>query len=125
MIVSIPNQRQPIKKELDLDLLTFVERHATNPVRWDIVAFFGGNPNGQITAEAVAQQVSVPPTTVNRELDELVVLGLLEPKQVNGALAYCLTGYEPLRQAALRFATQMDRSSFFLSGATPPGKGAL
>jgi DNA-binding MarR family transcriptional regulator len=116
---TIPSEQDSfvtIENELDLDLLTFVERYATTPVRWDLVVFFGCKPQRQETVEAIAHQMGWRFSLVHRELDELVMLGLLEQIHNNGGLLYRLTRYKPLREAALRFAARF--------GQVPSSNGA-
>lgn len=100
-----------IDNELDIDLLAFVERYASTPVHWDLVTFFGIEPQRQASADAIARRMSWPPAVLHRELDELVVLGLLEQVNTNGSPQYRLTGYKPLRDAALHFAARLDQST--------------
>ena len=37
-------------KEIDLDLLVFVERYVTNLLKWDLLTFFGNHPHEKKSA---------------------------------------------------------------------------
>ncbi|MDE3091223.1 MAG: hypothetical protein KGJ80_17785, partial [Chloroflexota bacterium] len=43
--------------EIDVELLAFAERYATNLARWDLLLYFGQNPTARDSARGIARQV--------------------------------------------------------------------
>ncbi len=64
-------------KEIDIEFLTFVERYATNLARWDVLVFFGENPTLEENASAIASRLGRPEHPIEKELNDLVYLGVL------------------------------------------------
>lgn len=90
-------------KEVDVDLLAFVERYATGAVKWDIIAFFGENPYTGDTARSIAQRVGRSLDIVLPELIDLAMVGLLERIKIDGAVVFQLTREQALRQTTFNF----------------------
>jgi len=95
-------------KELDLDLLVFVERYATNLLKWDLLTYFGRHPDETRTAPEIASLLGRSERVLRPELGDLVMLGLLE--QTNGAASprYRLTHNHPLRSLIQKFARPLN-----------------
>ena len=91
-------------KEIDLDLLVFVERYATNLLKWDLLTFFGAYPDDQKTAEEITSQIGRNFRAVRSELGDLVILGVLRKWGVNGHPLYQLTNDHVLRSQVIKFA---------------------
>ncbi len=90
--------------EIDLELFTFVERYATNNLRWDIILLFGSQPEAELTPEEIARQVrrAVYPTT--KELDDLTYLRVLVRSYSPERTTYRLTRRANVRRTAIRLA---------------------
>jgi len=82
-MTSSQNRRGP-EKEVDVDLLVFIERYASDLLKWDIISFFAQNPDLYDTADNIAQHVGRNPRAVRPELGDLVILGILEWGHLNG-----------------------------------------
>jgi DNA-binding MarR family transcriptional regulator len=91
-------------QEIDVELFTFIERYATNLVRWDLLIFFGRHPAMRLEAPQVAQHIGRPPRLVQKELDDLVYLGIVRVYQSDGQVQYGLTRSTSTRRAVIRMA---------------------
>jgi hypothetical protein len=91
-------------KEIDLDLFVFVERYATNLLKWDLLTFFGAYPDDEKTAEEIAGLLGRNYRAVRSELGDLVILGVLRQGGNNGNPAYQLTNDHILRGQVIKFA---------------------
>lgn len=95
-------------KELDVPFLVFVERYATDLLRWDILAFFARNPNFCAPEAGIAQQIGRSVHSVRPELGDLALLGILDqlqPEEVQPL--YRLTSQPQLRRMILKFADHL------------------
>jgi hypothetical protein len=93
-----------LTEEIDLDLLVFIERYATNLLKWDLLTFFGNHPEEKMNAEEVAKRVGRSYKAVRSELGDLAILELLHKSSENGQSAYQLTCDSFLRSQVIRFA---------------------
>jgi hypothetical protein len=108
-MTSFQNRRGPTK-EVDVDLLVFIERYANDLLKWDLISFFAQNPDLYDTADNVAQHVGRNPRVVRSELGDLVMLGVLEGDRLDGNQVYQLTQRADLRSLALKFAQHLNRT---------------
>lgn len=106
-MTSIQAHERP-GKEVDIDLLVFVERYASDLLKWDIISFFARNPNLFDTADNVAHRIGRDPRVVRSELGDLVILGVLEWDNLDGDCIYRLTKRSDLRGLALKFARHLN-----------------
>lgn len=99
------NPLQPPAKEVDVDFLVFVERYATDLLKWDILTFFGHNPNFYGTTEEIAQNLGRSSQSLRPELGDLALLGILrQTAQDDHQTYYQLTTEPTLRRLTLKFA---------------------
>lgn len=99
---------QPPNREVDVDFLVFIERYATDLLKWDILAFFAQNPRLSPTAAEVAQQIGRSIYSVRPELGDLVLTGILEHAPAsNGHIQYQLTPEPALRRVISKFSYQL------------------
>jgi hypothetical protein len=99
---------QPPTKEVDVDFLVFVERYATDLLKWDILAFFAHNPNFCASASKIAQHIGRSSHSVRPEVGDLMLLGVLEQvPSSNGQVLYQLAKEPGLRRVISKFATQI------------------
>jgi hypothetical protein len=95
----------PPSREIDVAFLVFVERYASDLLRWDILSFFAQHPDMYASASQVAQKVGRSPHSVRPELGDFVLLGILNQRQLHqGPTLYRLTEAPHLRKLALKFA---------------------
>ena len=106
---SVQRSQAPIK-EVDVDLLVFIERYAKDLLKWDLISFFARNPNLYDTAENVARRIGRNPRVIRPELSDLAMLGVLERNSLNSTHIYQLTQHPDLRRLALRFARHLNGS---------------
>lgn len=90
--------------EIDLELFTFVERYATNLVRWDIVLFFGKNPETDWTAEEIAARLNRGRLATTKELDDLTYLRVLVRRYTPERTSYRLSKRASIRRSAMQLA---------------------
>ena len=99
---------QPPTKEVDVDFLVFVERYATDLLKWDILALFAHNPNFCAPASKIAQRIGRSTYSIQPELGDLALLGILEQTPgENDQTLYQLTQKPHLRRVILKFANQL------------------
>ncbi len=91
-------------QEIDVELFTFIERYATNLVRWDLLLFFGRHPAMHLEAHQVAQRIGRSPRLVQKELDDLVYLGIVRLYRTESQVRYGLTRATATRRAVIRMA---------------------
>ncbi|HZQ08952.1 MAG TPA: hypothetical protein VFD70_20395 [Anaerolineae bacterium] len=91
--------------EIDLELFTFVERYATNLFRWDLILFFGKNPDAEWTSGEIAEKLHRGAFPTTKELDDLTYLRVLVRRYTPNRTTYRLTKRANVRRAAMRLAT--------------------
>jgi hypothetical protein len=93
-----------LTREIDLELLTFIERYATTLARWDLLVYFGRHPTTRDNAESIAAQVRRNARMVQKDLDDLVYLGILRAQPNGAELDYGLVRSATTRRAVVRLA---------------------
>ncbi len=94
--------------EIDVELLAFVERYATNLARWDLLLFFGRNPSICDHAPSIAQHLGRHPQSIEKELEDLVYLGVLDSHPNGQGLTYQLSHVSAMQRAVIRLAQRFD-----------------
>ena len=101
---------QPPTKEVDVDFLVFVERYATDLLKWDILTFFGHNPDFSGSTEQLAHQVGRSSQSLRPELGDLALMGVLQ--QIHNPdkpeIIYQLTKDENLKRMILKLAKSQE-----------------
>jgi DNA-binding MarR family transcriptional regulator len=97
--------------EIDVELLTFVERYATNLARWDLLVYFGQHPTRSDDVEGIARCVGRLPPSIQKELDDLAYLGILCARANGKGKLYALTRAPHMRRAVLRLAQHYRAAS--------------
>ncbi len=95
--------------EIDVELFAFIERYATNLTRWDLLLYFGQNPTASANAVGIAKGVRRNPQAVEKELDDLAYLGVLQALQNGKGRLYQLTRAVAIRGAVIRLAACYPR----------------
>jgi hypothetical protein len=100
---------KPPTKEVDVGFMVFVERYATDLLKWDILTFFADNPNFCAPASIIAQRIGRSIQSVRPELGDLVLLSILEQTRTmdNQEALYQLTREPHLRRMTLKFSDQL------------------
>ena len=91
-------------QEIDVGLYAFIERYATNLARWDVLLFFGQNPSAHGDSNEIAGQIGRRHHAIQKELDDLAYLGILETEQIDSATHYALARDLGTRRTAIRMA---------------------
>lgn len=100
----------PPTKEIDIAFLVFVERYATDLLKWDILTFFARRPNLYVSAGQIAGHLGRSTHIVRPELGDLVLAGILNQRRVqDGTILYRLTDIPYLRNMVLKMAHQLAR----------------
>lgn len=98
-------------KEIDVAFLVFVERYATDLIKWDILTFFARNPDFPIPASKTAKHLGRSVHSIRPELGDLAMLGILnQSHKQNGQTVYRLTQEPQLRKIILRLIEQTATS---------------
>ncbi len=105
--IPSPDGHGPV--EVDVELLTFVERYATNPVRWDLLLYFGLNPDAQESAHSIAGQVRRSVSTTVKELDDLTYLRVLRRRYTPERITYQLARRAGVRRVVTHLAGRVRR----------------
>lgn len=102
VFATLPN------KEVDVDFLVFIERYATDLLKWDILTFFAQQPDITASATEVAELIGRQTQSVRPELGDLALMGVLEQRHINNRVVYQLTHEPRLRKAALKFINRIS-----------------
>ena len=65
---------QPLTKEIDVEFLVFVERYATDLLKWDIITYFAHHPDALVPAATIADRIGRNVQSVRPEVGNLVLL---------------------------------------------------
>ena len=105
---------QPPTKEIDVEFLVFVERYATDLLKWDILTYFARHPEARVPAATVADRIGRTVQSVRPEIGDLVLRRILvQFTAPDGLLVYQLTQEPYLRKMTLKFADKLAmRRSF-------------
>ena len=96
---------EPPSKEVDVEFLVFVQRYATDLLRWDILTFFAAHPDFCGPVAKVAQRLARPTHSIQLEMRDLALLGILKQEQAaDNQPVYCLTQDTYLRGMTLKFS---------------------
>jgi hypothetical protein len=95
---------------VDLPLLAFKERIATNLIKCDLLDVFGKSPTGSYSPQEVAAMVRRRANAVAVELQDLSLLGVLQSEPHEDELHYRLTDEPDLRELAIRYVNHNDAS---------------
>ncbi|MBI4785577.1 MAG: hypothetical protein HY782_00810 [Chloroflexi bacterium] len=95
--------------EIDIELLAFIERYATNLARWDVLLFFGRHPRMRDNASGIAKQIGRRPQSLAKELADLAYLGILHVHENGKGMVYQLARVPATRRAVIRLAQHFDR----------------
>ncbi len=74
-----------------VDWYDFLRNQVNSFIKWDLVRFFHHNPHTRDTAENIAQYTGRDVRTVERELNELVSVHVLQADVIGGTNVYCLS----------------------------------
>lgn len=99
---------QPPSKEVDVAFLVFVERYATDLLKWDILTFFGHHPHFVGSTSRIARRIGRSSASLRPELGDLTLLDILEQSREDGQTLYKLTSEPHLRQMVVKLANSQD-----------------
>lgn len=100
-----------LTKEVDIDFLVFVERYATDLLKWDILTFFGHKPDFHGSIAQISEHIGRTVPSLRPELGDLTLLGILERTHTDdGLILYQLTPETQLRRVTLKFANHQPPS---------------
>ena len=88
----MPQSVQWSTKEVDVDFLVFIERHATDLLRLDILTLWGKHPQFEATVADVAQQLGRSSQAIRPELGDLALTEILiQTETADGQIVYRLS----------------------------------
>jgi hypothetical protein len=87
------NGLEPMKNmdRKSIDWYDFLRNRVNSFIKWDLVRFFHHNPHTRDTAENIAQYMGRDLHVVERELNELVKVRVLQTDIITGTNVYCLS----------------------------------
>lgn len=88
-------------KNLDrksIDWYDFLRNRVNSFIKWDLVRFFHHNPHTRDTAENIAQYMGRDLHVVERELNDLVKVHVLQADVITGTNVYCLNDDSEMRR---------------------------
>ncbi len=89
--------------EMDPELWDFLERYVDSFVKVDLLHFFHTHPHSVDTVETIAHATGRDETTLQRELDDLAISGLLRRMQMGELTLYALVASQQVRQRLQHF----------------------
>ncbi|NOZ06732.1 MAG: hypothetical protein GXP41_10360 [Chloroflexi bacterium] len=108
---ELPSQYHLGDKEVDLQFLTFIELHACNPIRSEVLGYLGNHPEQPVSAKEIAREIGRSPRLVHLELYELALWNIVEPALQNDKRKFRLSEQQATRDLAIRFALAMAEAS--------------
>ena len=93
-----------LTKEVDIDFLVFIERYASDLLKWDILTFFATHSDQAYSTEQIAQHVGRNTQSVRPDLGNLTLSGILE-QHANDEITYQLTQSPHFRNIVLKLPT--------------------
>lgn len=101
---AIPSKSANQTREIDIEFLTFVERYVTNLTRWDVLIFFGSDPAAEENASGIAAKIGRLANPLEKELNDLVYLGVLNSHKNGLGMVYRLADTPAIRRAVVNLA---------------------
>jgi mRNA degradation ribonuclease J1/J2 len=93
--------------EIDVDFLVFVERYATDLLKWDVLTFFARHAEDLCSAAQVAERIGRNIQFVRPELGDLMLVGVLDQIHADdNQIFYKLTQNSRLRDVVLKLASK-------------------
>jgi len=108
IVLERPDRPPTTDIEVDLQLLTFIEQYASNPIRSEILQFLGAHPERCLSAQEVAEGIGRSHRLVRLELYELSLLQVVRAIGHNGQMCYRLSKDQTVRDLVARFAAALD-----------------
>jgi hypothetical protein len=94
------------------EFIDFLQHRVNSFTKWDLMRFFHDNPHALDTAANIAKYTLRNPRLVERELEELVSVGLVLHEQHPHAQVYRLTPEAEAREQLTRFLAACDDRDF-------------
>ncbi len=89
-----------VMRDMDPELLEFLQLYVDSFVKWDLLYFFHENPHTIDTVENIARYAGRTPAAVHSALQELAQRRLLEETEMGEMVVYALTP-NPQKRAQL------------------------
>ncbi|MBN1262182.1 MAG: hypothetical protein JXB35_16005 [Anaerolineae bacterium] len=98
--------------DMDPELLDFLNRYVDSFVKWDLLRFFHNNPHTIDTVDNIARYAGRNQETVQQELADLAMRGLLEETHMGSMVVYALAANPAIREQLARFIDASDDRQF-------------
>ncbi|MDY0019671.1 MAG: hypothetical protein RBT47_06705 [Anaerolineae bacterium] len=99
-------------RDMDPDLLEFLNSYIDTFVKWDLLSFFYNNPHTIDTVDNIARYAGRDEETVQQELTGLAAKGLLEETKMGELVVYALTPNLKIRDQLSRFVEASEDRQF-------------
>lgn len=91
-------------QEIEVDFLVFVERYASDLLKWDIITFFAHHPDKIVSGSELADLIGHNGQLVRQELGDLRLVNVLQTAGISDkGLLYRLTDEVRVRKTVLKF----------------------
>ncbi|RLC80265.1 MAG: hypothetical protein DRI61_06140 [Chloroflexi bacterium] len=95
-------------KEVDIELLAFIERVGSSLVKLDLLDFFARNPYTRDTSANIALRIGRDKEAVALELYDLYLMGFLERERLNNTFVYRLSPDKKTREMATKAIRKLN-----------------
>jgi len=99
-------------RDMDPDLLAFLNQYIDTFIKWDLLRFFYNNPHTIDTVDNIARYAGRDEETVHQELVSLAAKGLLEETKMGEMVVYALTADPQIRKLLSRFIEASEDRQF-------------
>lgn len=98
--------------DIDPNLLGFLNKYVDSFIKWDLLRFFFNNPHTIDTVDNIARYAGRNPESVEEELAELAMRGLLEETRMGSLVVYALSADPETRDLLARFIQASEDRQF-------------
>lgn len=105
-------QSTVISTQMDATWENFLKHRVNSFIKWDLVRFFHDNPHTADTAENIAGYIGRDTRTIQRELDALVEVDVLDASLVSGIKIYRYSSNPESRQMIAEFVAACHNREF-------------
>ncbi len=98
--------------DIDPNLLSFLNKYVDSFIKWDLLRFFFNNPHTIDTVDNIARYAGRNPESVEEELAELAMRGLLEETRMGSLVVYALSADPETRDLLARFIQASEDRQF-------------
>lgn len=107
-----PRPANRLMSDMPPDLLGFMQAHLDSFAKWDLIHFFHRNPQTIDTAENIARYIGRDRESIQAELSELAIQGILAENHLNNKSVYSLSRNSDVNDLLHRFVIHCNDRQF-------------